>query len=159
MRVLKLDRTALPQIGVLMVQSIATFMQELADAFLSGDHEWLATVYSYPLAVFLEGEIKIEKTSQEMLDALFSRRASALAAGTLTIRTNVLECGETSVGRFPVRVDWAFLGLEGKTIATSEMRYFCRLTPTCGIKIEILEFISPGFDARVTSTGELSTIH
>ena len=127
-----------------MTQSIPAFMQALADAFLAGDHDWLANVYTYPLAIYLDGEILIEKTAEDTLNNLFSRRASALSAGAKRIEARVIEYVETAGHRCPVRVDWHFINADGDAFATNELRYYCRFAPDGTIRIEILEFISRG---------------
>lgn len=129
-----------------MKPSASVFFQTLADAFLQGDHEWLADVYMYPLVVYVEGEIFLERTPSETLAALFDRRERALSAGTDRIASEVLEVGTEDGGRFPVRVDWTFLATSGRMIAKNELRYFCRYISDGTLKIEILEFISRGFE-------------
>ena len=142
-----------------MAPSIPTFMQALADAFLKGDHKKLADVYSYPLAIFLDGEIVIEKTSEDALNNLFIRRGTVLAAGAAKIETTVLESGETSSGRFPVTVAWRFLNETGTVIADSEMRYFCRFTDTGAIKIEIIEFLRRGIESPESDSTRSPKLH
>lgn len=119
-------------------------MQALADAFLAGDHDWLSGVYTYPLAVYLDGEILIEATAEDALQNLFARRASAVSAGTKRIDARVIDYVETADTRFPVRVDWHFMNADGDCFATNELRYYCRHAPDGCIRIEILEFISRG---------------
>lgn len=121
------------------------FFQSVADAFLSGDHEWLSGIYIYPLVVYVHGEIFLEHTPEETLAALFERREAALRVGTQLIRSNVLEIGSDDVGRFPVRADWEFLGPDGQIIARNKLRYFCRFDGEGHPRIEILEFIERGF--------------
>ena len=128
-----------------MEPSVSAFFQRLADAFLNGDHEWLSGVYIYPLVVYIEGEIALERTPAQSLSALFERRQKALSAGTAGIRTEVLEVGEASSGRFPVRVDWTFLSASGREVAKNELRYFCRFSDDGSVQIEIVEFIRRSF--------------
>lgn len=142
-----------------MAQSIAKFMQELADAFFQGDHEWLTGIYAYPLAVFLNGDIMIEETPQDALNNLFLRRASAIAAGTVRITAKVLDSGDPSQGRFPVRVDWHFIGKGGKLIAINELRYFCHLAESGEPRVEIVEFISRGIASIESPDKDPSSIH
>lgn len=142
-----------------MTQSVPAFMQALADAFLVGDHDWLADVYTYPLAVYLDGEILIETTAEDTLHTLFARRASALSAGTKRIEARVIDFVETADRRFPVRVDWHFINAEGDCFATNELRYYCRFAPDGTIRIEILEFISRGIATLPSSQGKFIPKH
>lgn len=121
------------------------FFQRVADAFLSGDHDWLAGIYIYPLVVYVHGDIFLERTPEETLAALFERREAAYRAGTRSIRSTVLTIGSIEAGRFPVRVDWDFISAEGKIVATNQLRYFCRFDEMGRTRIEILEFIKRGF--------------
>lgn len=124
--------------------SLAAFFQRVADAFLRGDHTWLAGVYAYPLAVFIEGEIAIEQTPLDTLNALWRRREHAISQGTTDIRSELVEIGDVRGGRIPARVDWYFLNAEGAVIAVNEMRYFCRMQDNGTPIIEILEFVRRG---------------
>ena len=124
---------------------LGDFFQMVADAFLSGDHTWLAGIYIYPLVVYVHGEIFLEHTPEQTLAALFERREAALRVGTHSITSTVLEIGSDDVGRFPVRVDWDFLASDGRTIAKNKLRYFCRFDGEGHPRIEILEFIERGF--------------
>lgn len=121
------------------------FFQRVADAFLSGDHVWLSAIYIYPLVVYVDGEIFLERSPEETLAALFERREAAYRAGTQSIRSTVLKIGSIDVGRFPVRVDWEFFNAEGKIVTTNQLRYFCRFDEQGRTRIEILEFIKRGF--------------
>lgn len=142
-----------------MAPSVPTFMQALADAFLKGDHEWLAGIYAYPLAIFLDGEIVIENSAEDALNSLFIRRGAVLAAGTKKIKTTTQLSAETSTGRFPVRVDWHFLNEAGALIAVNEIRYFCRFSETGGIKVEIVEFLRRGIESPRVFQEDPSTQH
>ena len=124
---------------------LGDFFQTVADAFLTGDHAWLAAIYIYPLVVYVHGEIFLEHTPEETLAALFERREAALRVGTHSIKSTVREIGSDDVGRFPVRVDWEFLGPQGQAIAMNKLRYFCRFDGEGHPRIEILEFIERGF--------------
>lgn len=124
--------------------ALAGFFQEVANAFLKGDHQWLAEIYIYPLVVYIEGEIALERTPDETLHNLFDRRETALRAGVTTIKSNTLDVGAESNGRFPVRVDWEFLTGDGRIVAINELQYFCRFVPGGHVRIEILEFITRG---------------
>ena len=130
-----------------MQEPIPVFFQRLADAFLAGDHGWLAGIYTYRLVVYIEGEIALERTPDVTLGKLFERRGMALLAGTCSIRSETLKVGKPVDGRFPVRVDWLFISADGREITRNELRYFCRQTPGGEIRIEILEFIRRGFTA------------
>lgn len=111
---------------------------------MSGDHEWLSGIYIYPLVVYIDGNIFLERTPDETLSALFERRQAAVQAGTKAIRSKIKSVGAGEAGRFPVRVDWDFIAGDGRVIARNELQYFCRFDPTGNIFIEILEFISRG---------------
>ncbi len=123
---------------------VARFFQAVADAFMSGDHYWLSGIYIYPLVVYVDGNIFLERTPDETLSALFERRQAAVQAGTKAIRSTIKSVGAGAAGRFPVRVDWEFIDADGRVIAKNELQYFCRFDPTGNILIEILEFISRG---------------
>ena len=124
-------------------------MQKVADAFLAGDHDWLAGVYVYPMAVYIDGEIEIEATAEATLNNLFTRRAAVLSVGTKRIEAEVINYVDSTDGRFPVRVDWNIFDAEDKRITTNEIRYYCRHVPDGTIKIEILEFITRGMASLV----------
>jgi hypothetical protein len=124
---------------------LSGFFQRVADAFLSGDHEWLSGIYIYPLVVYIDEEIFLEHTPEETLATLFERREAAYRAGTQSIRSTVLMIGSHEVGRFPVRVDWEFINAAGNVVAKNELRYFCRFDEEGHTRIEILEFLKRGF--------------
>lgn len=128
-----------------MQEPIPVFFQRLADAFLVGNHGWLAGIYTYPFVIYIEGEIALERTPDVTLGKLFERRGIALLAGTCSIRSDTLKIGKSVDGRFPVRVNWYFLDADGREITRNELRYFCRQTPGGEIRIESLEFIRRGF--------------
>ena len=129
---------------------LSAFFQRVADAFMSGDHEWLSGIYIYPLVVYLDGNIFLERTPEQTLASLFKRREAAYRAGTNMIRSTVIDVGPNDAGRFPVRVDWDFLAADGSVIARNELRYFCRFDAERDILIEILEFISRGIASPKT---------
>lgn len=132
---------------------LGDFFQQVADAFYSGDHVWLSGIYIYPLVVYVEGEIFLERTPEETLAALFERREVALRAGTHTIEAQLLEIGSDDAGRFPVRVDWMFLDADGRVVTRNRLRYFCRFDGEGHPRIEILEFIERGLpSAPVAAT-------
>lgn len=140
-----------------MERGASDFFQRLANAFLSGDHEWLSGIYEYPLVVYIEGEIALERTPAETMASLFARREKALRAGTVQIRSDVLTVGESDKGRFPVRVNWTFLSGTGRVLARNEMQYFCRLTEDQNYRIEIVEFIRQGLNR--TGSDPDGTVH
>ena len=123
---------------------LGRFLQQVADAFLSGDHEWLCSINIYPLVVYVHQEIHLEWTALETQETLLERREAALRAGVKKIEAHVLEIGTSDAGRFPVRVNWTFMGSEGKVIARNRLRYYCRLDETGHIRIEILELLKRG---------------
>lgn len=137
--------------------ALTDFFQALANAFLQGDHVWLAGIYTYPLVVYIEGEIFVERTPEETLANLFERREAALLAGTKIIRSTVQDVGAETNGRFPVRVNWEFLSEDGRELTVNELRYFCRFDPDGQTRIEILEFIKRGFPSR--SGGVQGQVH
>jgi len=125
-------------------QAISSFFQRLANAFLSGDHDWLAGIYIYPLVIYIEGEIALEHTPEVTLSSLFERRRAALAIGTTHIHSTVTDIGDHNCGRFPVNVKWKFLSATGRVLACNVLRYFCRFDEHGEMKIEILEFVKRG---------------
>ena len=119
-------------------------LQQIADAFLSGDHEWLCSINIYPLVVYVHQDIHLEWTALETQETLLERRQAALRAGVEKIEAKVLNVGASEAGRFPVRVNWTFMGSEGNVIARNRLRYYCRLDETGHIRIEILELLKRG---------------
>lgn len=126
---------------------LAQFFQALADAFLKGDHVWLAGIYTHPLVIYIEGDIVVERTTEQTLENLFGRRETALRAGTKSIRSIIEDIGPENSGRFPVRVTWEFLSGDGRLLGTNELRYFCRFNAQGQPRIEILEFIKRVFSS------------
>lgn len=132
---------------------IADFFQKLADAFLAGDHEWLAGIYIYPLVVYIENDITLERSPEKTLANLFERREIVLRGGTRSVKSNLISVGKPDTGRFPVRVDWEFLDAEGRQLTRNQLRYFCRFDELGNIRIEILEFLKQGFPTSPQDPG------
>lgn len=137
--------------------ALAEFFQAVANAFLQGDHVWLSEIYTYPLVIYIEGEIVVERTREETLGNLFARREAVLRAGAKSIISSIEDIGPENAGRFPVRVNWKILSEAGNILAESELRYFCRFDPEGRARIEILEFIKRGI--ATLSSGKSPSLH
>ena len=124
-----------------MDNQLPQFFQRVADAFLSGDVQWLSTIYVYPLAVYVGGELTVERNVEQTISAVMGRRQQAIQAGTAAIKTQIINAADNPSGRLPIRVDWQFIDTAGKLIATNEVRYFCRFKDPGIVQIEILEFL------------------
>jgi ketosteroid isomerase-like protein len=126
-----------------------------ADAFNSGDLEAIAASYIQPLAVFIDGEVRLEKTRQDTLDAIFALRAEALARGVRRVRATVRQPQHLEHGRRPVLVLWHFETADGRKVASSRVRYYCVQEPGGEWRVEMVQYLKVAFpNARLRPNGE-----
>ena len=74
-----------------MDNSFAPFFQRIADAFIAGDIDWLVSCCSYPLALFVNGEVIVESCAEDSMAAIASRRKLVLGQGVTSILTKTWE--------------------------------------------------------------------
>ena len=128
------------------------FFQGLADAFVAGDFARIVNACSYPLAIYVSGELLIENSPDESMAAIKSRRDMVLRHDIASILTKILEVGEAGEDRFPVRIDWVFLDADGKAIGSNQLRYFCQTTARGDTKIHLVEFLEAWFGMSPSTT-------
>jgi hypothetical protein len=137
--------------------SFAPFFQRIADAFIAGDIDWLVSCCSYPLALFVNGEVIVESCAEDSMAAIASRRKLVLGQGVTSILTKLIDVGNISLERFPVRVDWVFLNALSQPVGSNELRYYCKLVAVDDLKIELIEFLQPAFG--ITPGEGAATVH
>ena len=128
-----------------MAWDVADFCQTSADEFVSGDLEAMARRHALPLAVYLPDRIRVSLTRDDLLSALGRRRALAVDAGTTSIRVTALVIDALNDERLTLLVEWSFLDVDGRQIASNRMRHYCRRDPEGGLLVEMVEFLRLGF--------------
>jgi hypothetical protein len=131
-----------------MSAALDRFLRELARDFLFGDLGELSSRYAHPLAVYVNGDIRVELDPTGTRAALDRRRRVAIAAGAREIEAEVLEIAEDAEHRFVAEVLWRYRDAAGREIETSLIRYFCRPSGDGGFRVEILEFLRQAFPGR-----------
>jgi hypothetical protein len=128
-----------------MASSVEELCHALVSAFSEGRVDRLSDHYVYPLVIYLPKGFRVEMTPKETAETVFARRAAAVLAGMQTVRLRIAEVAEMEGGRMPVRLSWDFLDSEGRTIARSTMRYFCRRAEDGTLRVEMIEFTEIAF--------------
>lgn len=108
-----------------MSDQVEVFFQWLTQALMDGDLDQLTNTYVYPLSLFVNGTIRVERTPQETRNYLSERRRDAAAIGVTHIHCDVLEIGTTRNGRFPVRVRQSFRDAKGEELTHNIAKFLC----------------------------------
>ncbi len=140
--------TALDQVcltGEILEPDARAFCAAIIRSFIDGQLDDIDRFYTYPLAVYSPAGLRLELTPEDTRKALFLRRAAALNAGMVTVNLVIHEIGDRSLGRFPISLQWDYIGPGSQVIGTSILRYFCRVMPDNQISIEMLEFLQLAF--------------
>ena len=99
------------------------FFRWMASAVLQDDLDWVDITHTYPFSIFVDGDIRVEKSPQETKDYLRGRQRDLHNAGAQSMSIDVVEIGENKNGRFPVMVRQSFRDHFGQELEYSLCRF------------------------------------
>lgn len=112
-----------------MAMSNSEFFHLLADRFMRHRVREMLDCFAAPLAVYSGNHLVVLHDRAELRSALAAYRRLITEAGVSQLRPLVHVEDMRPSGRFPIRVDWEHLDMNGGRMGLSRTRYFCHVVP------------------------------
>ena len=124
---------------------VREFFEWFAEAFVSGDLDWLDRVYIYPLAVFLTNdEIRVEQDIEDTKKFILWRRQHIRDAGCNEMRAHIQMIEPTQDARYRVHLEFSFHTADGSEVGRNKFRYLIEQREDHRIWIESIEIVDIG---------------
>ncbi|HOZ33600.1 MAG TPA: hypothetical protein PLM52_12030 [Tabrizicola sp.] len=122
-----------------MFSQVSAQLRQRADRLLSGQYDWLAAHYVYPLPLYLGPSRLIVRSRDEAVSMLCLLRAAYLERGVIALQPRVTAVDLPRDGRFRVWVDWHELAIPAEHSRQSSVIYYCR-TSGPGLRVEMVQY-------------------
>lgn len=118
----------------------------LADAFVDDRIDLVASCFSYPLPMFLEGELQVFGSADTLAEALAMYREASRGLGVRKFQPRIVAEGLAVNGCSCVWVEWDHLDADGNCKRSNQVRYAVRQTaPDQCPTIEMVDYTVTAF--------------